>query len=241
MDNSLIALIFVIPVMFLWLALIVIRSAECRSRRNILPDLMLIPGKVFVFWSFRQNFLFPDIWTDDLRKNMEEEYSILRCINLGLGAAKNIVITWDFDIEKTCRLVMERDKEKLLRIKHIQNHLCIDLHFPREKYPQMPEHHSIAFSELNVFEMPYLLPAGINRNQQRLSLSRTYLTLASLLLFIGYRDKIPPCHLLLEYEDIEGFSYQARYEVNFKDFRFCKEEPGPNVLFCNAEMFIKEE
>jgi len=245
MDIIFLVHLFFFSAMFLWLGLIALKAFERRSRREIRPDILLVPTKVYLFWNDRQGFLFPDIWADSQRRNIDDGNLILFCLNLGQGAARNISFAWDYDVAGLCQKIMERDREKVLRIKHFNDHLCIDFHFRRERYPQLPEHCSIAFSERNELEIPYLLHAGICKGHQRVPLPKKYLTLVSLLHFIGHSEKasceVSLCHLLLEYQDIEGFFYRFKYAIGFRDWKYCREEPGPNVLFGSADMFILEE
>ncbi len=248
MDNFLIILFSLFSSVFFLLTVLILRVANRRQKQKIMPDILLIPGKVYLFWNFRQGFLFPDIWMDNPRGRMEEDNWILRCLNIGHGTAKNICLFWDYDIVELSRLIMENDRNKFLKIKHSMNYLCIDIMFPREKYPELPEHCSIGINDHEEPEITYLLPAGINKTHQRMPVPKSYLTLVSLLYFIRHLNKdsgniegkVPLCRLVLEYDDIENRAYRSSYSVGFRNIKYSQEEPGPNVLFCRAEIFINQ-
>jgi hypothetical protein len=250
MEPLSIILLSISLIAYSFLIMLSIQAVKRRQRREIMPDIILIPGRIYFFWNYKNGFLFPDIWTANPRGRLEPDNRMLPCINIGQGTAKNICIWWDFNISGFSNLIIENDRDRLIRIKHIKDHICIDMLFPKNKYPAFPENYSIAFSEKPYGEIAYLLPVNISKNQEKIFLPKTYLTLLALLHYIRHLNqssgnidplKIPLCQLSLEYDDIEDATYQAKYSVGLRDIEHYSEDPGPNRLFFSAVFEINRE
>lgn len=250
MEPLSIILVSISLIAYSFLIMLSMLAMKQRQRREIMPDIILIPGRVYFCWDYKKGFLFPDLWTANPRERFERDNRSLKGVNIGKGPAKNIHIRWDFDILGFANLIMKNDKDRLLRIKHSHDHICIDFLFPKDKYPAFPEKYSMAFSEIPKGEIAYLLPVNILESQEKIFVPKMYLTLIALLFYLRYlnkisgdinRIKIPVCKLFLDYGDIEGGFYQARYSIGLREIELISGDPAPNALFINAMLNVNQE
>lgn len=250
MEPISIILVSISLMAYSFLIMLSMLTVKQRQRREIMPDIILIPGRVYFYWNYKNGFLFPDLWTANPKERFEPDNRLLKGINIGKGPAKNIHIRWDFDIMGFANLIMENDKDRLLRIKHSKDHIGIDFLFPKDKYPAFPEKYSMAFSEKPDGEIAYLLPVNIMKNQEKIFVPKMYLTLIALLFYLRHLNqafgdfnhaKIPVCKLFLDYGDIEGGFYQTRYSVGLREIEHFSGDTGPNTLFFSATFNVNQE
>jgi len=234
---------------YVFLVIKSIRISEQNSIRRIMPGIVVITEKVYFMWNYHDSFFFPDIWSADPRNGRESDNRLLRIMNIGKGPAKDIQISWDFDVLTLANLIMESDKDNLLTIKYFQNHIKISFHTEVKSCSSFHEIEAMAFSEIPVGSMDYLLPVYVIKEYRRIFVPRMYLTLVALLYYIRHLNKIikpfdsgriPACMLSVTYSDIEDNHYHSRYAVSFKDIRTSEEEPADNNIFLNAMLEAKK-
>jgi hypothetical protein len=147
---------------------------------------------------------------------LERERAQLECVNVGAGAAKQIVGVWKFDVKAFLALVGARrgpngptatTAEEILRIKMSNSWECM---------------HSL--STQVKLELPFLLPVSSRSEPYEIELPPSYVHLISLVVYLesvspGHSGPyvvlpdLPQLHLRLDFRDLEDNKHSADFTI----------------------------
>lgn len=147
--------------------------------------------------------------------NLPKYYA--ECINLGRGPAINVSYSWYFNIDEFIKLITKHDKRRMFKIRYSPSHILIDIHYPRDIFPNQVEYQSISIYETDKGCFESIQPITASGSSTRIELSRIYITLVLVYLYLVWLNnglitdeavtKIPECFLSLNYLDHDGVGY----------------------------------
>jgi len=154
-------------------------------------------------------------------------------INIGLGAAKEINITWSFQIEMLVGDINKHASNLNLPIQFDYKHGTLSL---RNNEKIISE--SIWEAQKNN-SVDYILPVSSNPNGFNLNLPLAYIDIASTFVLLSYLDKnsdryTPNINIRLKYLDVGGKKHTITYELTLEIVSISSN--GTNVTEFDAEI-----
>jgi hypothetical protein len=133
--------------------------------------------------------------------------------NIGLGAAKNLKVVWEFPIEEFAVKI-----EGLAR----QTSVSANISFKNGMFSIESETLGTGTSiwkNQRVEHIDYVLPAAVQREATRLRLPHAYVMATSAFLYFSFIAKskqiseLPPLKVTLDYQDIADSTYHASFDI----------------------------
>jgi len=145
--------------------------------------------------------------------------------NIGLGVAKNIVISWQYNLESNIKIITEYCNKYDLDIPVLGRNENND--FIAIKYKKIQSYFNILFSKKS--EYTYLLTDSVKPDGLEVPLPLIYQTLLSLHFDVMFSERLkdnkiahviegmnpPTLKIELDYNDVSGLRYSQRFEIFF--------------------------
>lgn len=162
----------------------------------------------------------PTFWVTiddaDASKRNEEESKFSFSVplnNIGLGAAKNLKVFWEFPIEELAG-----------KIKSLARQSSVSAHISFKDGAFSIESETLGtgtsfWANQRAESIDYVLPAAVQRDATRLVLPHAYIMATSAFLYLSFIAKsekiseIPPLRVTLDYQDIADSTYRASFEI----------------------------
>ena len=185
------------------------------------PQLVLKEEEFFL--SLRNNL--PLIWShEELAPGQilkTEGFINLNLFNIGLGAAKELQVDWEFPLKKILRDIKEHPFKSSINIDYSCDYFLSVKVSDRESWAVNFTSHSSRFD--------YLLPANTNNQSLKIKFPRDYLILLSILFYLDSKDfensenkeaynfiPFPKFCLKLRYRDIGNKEHQLDFFVEIR-------------------------
>ncbi|GIP40594.1 hypothetical protein J31TS4_38740 [Paenibacillus sp. J31TS4] len=144
----------------------------------------------------------------------------LECFNIGLGSAKNLNLSWSYDIKAIIEIIHKNNNEKVYQIDYDEKSQFVNIKM---------KNGGLSATKLDLqSKSEYILPASAHKEPTKFRLPTSYHYLCSILLdlFFDYTadEEIaqllnwPPLRLELVYEDVAGKKYKRKIVFNPKVF-----------------------
>ena len=196
------------------------------------PKLSLGPSQLGRIWTSTSN-----LYTGE---GAHSESVVIECINIGVGVARNVVATWEFDrqfaVEQLSPLLADRG----FSIWHGEEDGCSKIEFEDGTEPRM----SVAGDLSAGASVPYLLPAQAPENVFLVPLPPDFLLLLGLYLSFSHDDswqlmmlqRLPPLFLSVSFLDAGGARRNSKVELRFRLTHFeSREESDGHSETMSAE------
>ena len=135
--------------------------------------------------------------------------------NVGLGAAKEVKIHWNFPIDKLVSRVNRLAQESLTPIHFKWTNVLLEIE---------SDNFSCAYNwpAQKELDIDFILPASIDQTASKLIIPQMYIELVSYLVYFVAKvkkfdqniSKIPPLECLLDYNDIGGAKHSVKFALN---------------------------
>ncbi len=200
-------------------AFLAVKQSSKHSEASYKPELVLVKT---VFEALKNPLIeesTPASWVADYKeKNKEKhfEYFSIPIRNIGLGAAKNINISWSFDIENIVTKINELTQKNHIASYYEYNNGALSL-----KSKTGGDNCSF-WSNQQEERLDFVLPASMDFDPQKLIVPLAYIQLASALVTYSNSSgetKIPELPKLVvsfEFYDIGGKKYKSKFELVLK-------------------------
>ncbi len=227
---SLEMIIFIVGQIATWVTVILVfltlREMEKQRKASQKPD-VVIPKVILYGYTTQKDddLIVPTEWSNKEIKNGETQlnhFPTATVYNLGFGAAKNIILKWDFDISKIMQTIKDYCYQNSIPIVvSVEDDLLkINIKGGGKWVP------------IKVFsnqDHDYLLPASLTSKGLETPLPLTFLELLSVVIYMFIHDaknskpaskigpsyEIPSMRLYLKYEAISGLQYTKNFKVDF--------------------------
>jgi hypothetical protein len=190
-----------------------------RQRRDSYrPDLALSQLPVNGACNPSGKTLLPDVWsTDQSAPSTAKHFFTIPLLNLGLGAAKNLVVSWSFAVDSAINVVNDLAQRTLTPV-YISNENGM-LSVKSEALGGSVE----MWRNQRVATVDYILPTAVQNMPFQLKLPHAYITIITLLLYLEFKSKpkdfdIPELRVEFKYSDIGSRSYETRYRIDLEVF-----------------------
>lgn len=137
--------------------------------------------------------------------------------NVGLGAAKDISVSWSFPIEEIIRQVNDLAQQTLTQLHFVLRDGAVSI-----KSESLGSGTSF-WKNQQKETLDYVLPAAVQKEPVPLKIPHAFVLLSSALLFVSSKDtnsksalSIPPLIARLEYRDIGNKAHIAVFEISLK-------------------------
>jgi hypothetical protein len=144
---------------------------EMRNQRksSYKPDI-IIKGEGFIInWNEKK---YPDLWNN--RVNI-----FVELFNIGMGAAKYLKLTWEFNIENLSKEINKYSNKCYIEYKSIEEILSIKI----EDF-----HKGLIFLKNDLCRyIDYLIPVNIHQECMKICLPRSYIELTGLLTYLFFK------------------------------------------------------
>ena len=139
--------------------------------------------------------------------------------NVGLGAAKEVKIRWNFPIDKLVLLVNRLAQESPKPVYFQWRNEVLNMVWDNSPY------YLLNWTAEKESDIDFILPASISQTATELIIPKLYIELVSSLVYFAIKvkkieqniSKIPPLKCLLKYNDIGGAKHSVKFalSVNF--------------------------
>lgn len=199
-------------------------SAEKRSMENIIINIEWLE--------------LPSYSEGDPYKMRQDKKIGMPIVNIGSGAAKNVEIRWEFEIEKAIeeanRLAIEVYNTDYIYFELDDNWLKMNTNIENMPIP-------ITIHKKNGIEkIDYILPVSIDPNPIKIKIPSAYCKLVYAILFFSFKKdpeavpELPKITLSIRHTDIGGGKHEAKYV-------FSTDIPGfPKLKGCDEDWFVAE-
>lgn len=203
------------------------------------PELLVLPPEL----SLRPRQIGPT-WncTSRVRNDEggEQGFAAVECINIGVGAARNIVGSWQFDRQ----LAVEQLSPLLANRGYSIWHSEVDGYSKIELEDDSEPHVAIIGDLAAATSVPYLQPTQARENVLYIPLPHDFLLLLGLHLYCGADDsarilalpRLPPLVLCLSFLDAGGAKRKTKVELRFRLTQLeSTKGPNGNMVTMSAE------
>jgi len=184
-----------------------------QRKESIKPLLVPNSAKMFCYQKEHVGLLIPTEWRNKRESKSQDSFTStfnIQLNNLGLGAAKDIVIIQQYDIDE----LINRTKayNELIQIVKHEDSFLIKI----QKYTYVNP-------KYNIKNLDYLLPSSIDKTGSLLVLDNMYKILASIQIQQGLEDNssdfpLVPLTIQLKYKDISNNEYSNIFNGNIEMF-----------------------
>lgn len=137
--------------------------------------------------------------------------------NIGLGAAKDISVTWSFPIEQVIRQINDLAQKTLIPIYFVLEDDAVTI-----KSASLGDGTSI-WKNQQKETLDYVLPASVQKEPAPLKIPHVFVLLTSALLFVSSKDEgsksalsIPQLVARLDYRDIGNRAHTTAFEISLQ-------------------------
>jgi hypothetical protein len=239
--DRLIALISSLGTLFSSILVLFTLIEMQKQRKNtIKPELVFPQLDLYAYWKQHNNIFLPEIWSSEEIQEDRMKMVINRLLipslkidgyNIGIGAAKKIEISWDFDIEEIIKRIKTKDKNNIIEIRYCVGKL-FQLQFGR------PLNISINLGNDMKSSADYLLPTSVKLDPLKIKLPSSFIILWSVLFYLeninnggntviqiqtlDFEDLL--LRLCIKYTDIGNNHYEQRFNIGINVFfrKLCK-------------------
>ena len=211
------------------LVFLTLREMERQRKASQKPDLILPKAPIYGYASTdKSKLLVPTEWSNKKLKEGEtliRDFPYITLYNIGLGAAKNIKLKWNFDLESILQTIKDYCYENAIPI-------FVDKQkgFLRMDLKGLVSMHNIDVSRWQ--EHDYAIPAATTPHGLRSYLPPAFMGLLSVLVYMMIHQadnrkassepksplEFPSANLELVYEDIGNTRYIKKFEMKFSIF-----------------------
>ncbi|MCD8525847.1 MAG: hypothetical protein LRY62_01380 [Alphaproteobacteria bacterium] len=211
-------------------ALLTLREMHRQRKHSYKPD--IVPVKQ-VFSGYFQSPVFCDWVINDSKYEEDVELKSsdleISLFNLGNGAAKDIHLTWDFDLDPFVKKLNLLNKENKTGIGIEKLDSFLEFKDNDESVAMVNVRPNLEKHE------DYLLPASIEQNGLKVSIPSAYTWLVSNYFYIRFKvlskdldPSIPSLKLKIEYSDIANNRYKTVFEFDVGLIFFANNDPMPD-------------
>jgi hypothetical protein len=209
---------------------------EMRKQRisSYLPDLFFPITRLYVYRDGSGSFFCSS--EEGLSDSSQRNEVYLEILNIGLGAAREIVLEWDCDIDAFVDLIGQLDVDGISKIEHNKGVLKIGNEI------------NFVFNQARR-EITHVVPMPIEPKPRRVRIPRFYLELYSLYIYHAFFkeeeglsriEDPPPLQLSLTYKDIGNKRHEL--SLNMKaDYDMAWGSGGGNGLTSGGGAVLKVE
>jgi hypothetical protein len=196
-----------------------VRQIARQREASYQPELVLC-GIDFSAMSGQDNRdVLPTRWLSDTAgpSPLVQKEASIPVRNVGLGAAKSIILTWSFPVEQMVNYVNEAAQRTLTPA-----YFSIDEWGVSVKSKTLGDEMSMWKNQQRT-SLDFILPASVEIEPVTISLPHAYILLSSAMLFFGIKDEkskdpliVPPLRANMEYLDIGNRKHKSSFEIDLQ-------------------------
>jgi hypothetical protein len=190
-----------------------------QRRATYKPEIVVMRGSVLTTGDLKNpdlrsllNWKRSDDEKDTRTDFMGRDYPLL-LVNIGMGAATNVLATWDFPLEAFVGYVRQLENT---------HGYPVDIEYKKGTVSVSSQQQMASFwNSQRVTHFDYILPTSIKAEPTKLFLPHSYILAVSVCAGVFVRDydesgpKVPPLKLSLEFRDIAGKKHRMLYNIHF--------------------------
>ena len=200
-------------------ALVVVRQNYKQRTASYRPELVLVKTTIRLR-SFEETGGFPQVSDENSNSHVS-----IPMVNVGLGAAKDVKISWEFPVDQVVLAANRLAQGTLTPVSFEYEHGRLSMHTEIEWM--------INWSGEKQDEIDYVLPAPIQHDPpSELRVPLTYVALIAGLHHFAFKSRassfpdVPPLECRLDYTDIGGAEYGMDLLIHMKAFMISNNEFG---------------
>lgn len=211
-----------------FLVFLTLREME-KQRRASQKPVLIIPNVTILGFSNSNELFIASRWSN--KESRSESYEVgklpkITIYNIGTGAAKEIKIKWNFDIQSTLKSIQEYCHKNSLPIVATSENGFLTTEFNGNLFGSN-------IQGVSNVEHAYLLPASVTSEGLESELPATFLNLASIMTFLKAHQanllsstnklsssnfEMPILHFEIQYYDISGNKYKKKFYITTDAF-----------------------
>lgn len=181
-----------------------------QRKQSLIPEIIFNDSSFNIYYG--QSSTIPLRWLSVNKSNNETGEFTFECFNIGLGSAKNIKLSWSYDINSVIEIIHKNNNENVYRIDYNGDDQLIKITM---------KNGAMSATKFDLqSKKEYILPASIDKESTKFKLPMSYHYLCSILLDLVFdqtdTDKIslfckwPTLGLDIQYEDVAGNKYSRK-------------------------------
>jgi|GEM_PF-3548570 len=203
--------------------LLTINEMRKQRKSSLIPELTFPKNHFFIYW-FNPNKGVPLFWSkNEIEKPEKDVHSApstksyfnvkIECFNVGFGVAKEVEISWDFDIKNFINVLKELDDGNKFKFA-LSEDAYLRIHSSDLDYLSILNRENFEPSEIR-----YLLPAQMVKEPTLLRIPSEYITLYSIYIYLliltetQQKENIPSLNVSLTFKDLESETYTNKFEL----------------------------
>lgn len=208
-------------------ALATLLELKRQRKASYRPEIGLSTERYILVINELDKGLFNIVWRDS--ENIEDSHPFLNIVNIGLGLAKNIKISWDYDVEKHIEIINKLKKDIELDIDvYIEDGLL--------KIKGKEKQYFISLDEADS-ELGYIVNNKDGNGGRQLFIPHIIMKVLPLLTWVYqktykediiFNSKLDSIEIRIDYKDIGGGRHQYKYDLKINICQYSVE----NNLSC---------
>ena len=186
-----------------------------------MPEIVVMRGRVLTTGGDLKN---PDLKTllnwkrSDDKETTRTHFLGRNCplflVNIGMGAATNVLATWEFPLDAFVAYARQLENA---------HGYPVDIEYSKGtvSVSRQLQHIASFWNSERTTHFDYILPTSVKSEPTEISLPHSYVVAVSVCAGVFVRDydengpAVPPLRLSLEFRDIAGKKHRMRYDIHF--------------------------